>query len=160
MENASKALLIAGGVLITMIVASLGVYLYSVYHEHSENMLAAMSEKEVSEFNSKFWAFEGRELTANELISVLNLARNNNFSKIGEEYKIIVEGQGGWSLLGQGDFKYLTQTAENTEYERQCREFLQKNLNEDISYRCYDFEYSEITGLINKLKVDKIRQSY
>ena len=61
MENASKALLIAGGVLITMIVASLGVYLYSVYHEHSEIMLAAMSEKDVTEFNSKFWAFEGRD---------------------------------------------------------------------------------------------------
>ena len=36
MENASKALLIAGGVLITMIVASFGVYLYGVYHDHSE----------------------------------------------------------------------------------------------------------------------------
>ena len=30
MENASKALLIAGGVLIAMIIASVGVYLYGV----------------------------------------------------------------------------------------------------------------------------------
>lgn len=78
MENASKALLIAGGVLIAMVIASFGVYLYGVFHSHSENLLAAMSEKEVNEFNAKFQAFENRELTANEIISIVNLVRENN----------------------------------------------------------------------------------
>ena len=78
MENASKALLIAGGVLITMIVASFGVYLYGVYHEHSENMLAAMSEKEISEYNAKFIIYTGKELTANEVVSIVNLFKEND----------------------------------------------------------------------------------
>lgn len=80
MENASKALLIAGGVLITMIVASFGVYLYGVYHAHSENMLAAMSEKEISQFNAKFLAYEGRNLTPNEVVSLVNLAKQSGIT--------------------------------------------------------------------------------
>ncbi len=81
MENASKALLIAGGVLITMIVASFGVYLYGVYHDHSEKMLARMSEKEVSEFNAKFEFYENKELTPNDIVSIMNLVVENNISR-------------------------------------------------------------------------------
>ena len=73
MENASKALLIAGGVLIAMIIASFGVYLYGVYRSHADTMLSAMSESEISEFNAKFTVFEGRDLTINEVVSLKNL---------------------------------------------------------------------------------------
>lgn len=91
MENASKALLIAGGVLIAMIITSFGVYLYGVYRGHSENMIAKMTEKEVTEFNAKFTVFEDRELTANEVVSIMNLVRNNNRTMTGDEYKIEIK---------------------------------------------------------------------
>lgn len=102
MENASKALLIAGGVLITMIIASFGVYLYGVYHSHAENVMNRLTESQITEFNAKFLAFEGRDLTANEVVSILNLVvecnKNNEinkqkitveFNNVGQQYDIV-----------------------------------------------------------------------
>lgn len=156
MENASKALLIAGGVLIAMIIASVGVYLYGVYHEHAENVMNRLTESQITEFNAKFLAFEGRDLTANELISIINLVRENNITRIDSEYriKIISNNAGGsWSLLGQGDFTTMTTTMPQIEYERQCTEFLKNNINQNIIYRCQDFKYSEQTGMINSFEI-------
>ena len=127
MENASKALLIAGGVLIAMVVASFGVYLYSVYHEHSERMLERMSEKEMSEFNAKFLAFEDRDLTANEVVSIMNLVRNNNIIMTGDVYQVEIS----WGNSGTGfDFNGVMHQFDNlngmTEdnYHRNCLDFI------------------------------------
>lgn len=89
MENASKALLIAGGVLIAMIIASFGVYLYGVYHEHAENVMNMLTESQITEFNAKFAVYENRKLTVNELISVKNLA---------EYYKVNIQYSTGNGL--------------------------------------------------------------
>lgn len=148
MENASKALLIAGGVLIAMVIASFGVYLYGVFHSHSENLLAAMSEKEVNEFNAKFQAFENRELTANELISILNLARENNHSN---ENKIVVNS-GDWTLLGRYDMDYIINEQEDSQYQKDCNEFLKNNINRDIVYGCKEFKYNS-SGLISEFTI-------
>lgn len=166
MENASKALLIAGGVLITMIVASLGVYLYSVYHEHSENMLAAMSEKEVTEFNSKFWSFEGRDLTANEVISILNLIRNNNKIRTGTEYKIefSIGNVSGADFDFNGaihQFDDMENMAES-DYNTKCNSFISnyskitKSNNEQVYqyvFKCKVSSYNENTKLVNNVEI-------
>lgn len=164
MENASKALLIAGGVLITMIVTSLGVYLYSVYHEHSENMLAAMSEKEVTEFNSKFWAFEGKDLTANEVVSIFNLIRNNN--KVRPRADYIIEFQIG-NVAGAGfdfngaihQFENLN-TMEEKDYQKKCIEFIKtystmKSGTDEYEYifKLKVLEYGEHTKLVKKVEI-------
>lgn len=156
MENASKALLIAGGVLITMIVASFGVYLYGVYHDHSEKMLARMSEKEVSEFNAKFQVFEGKKLTANEVVSLLNLVLNNNVSKTGNEYEITITAQG--NLIGTYNeikdyFNYKSMTSNDYKvFNEKCNGFIKEN--SDSHFKCKDFKYNtNSTGLINSFTI-------
>lgn len=166
MENASKALLIAGGVLITMIVASLGVYLYSVYHEHSEVMLAAMSEKEVTEFNSKFWAFEGKDLTANDVVSIVNLVREYNYSHEGDEYQISIS----WNTSGifqQFDYRFdkvkygqsLTDEEKNINPNKFINKYSEvtENTNGEKIYK-YKFDmkvegYNNLTSLVNNIKI-------
>ena len=152
MENASKALLIAGGVLIAMIIASFGVYLYGVYHSHAENVMNRLTESQITEFNAKFLAVEGRDLTANELISVINLVRENNTTKESNDYQITIKS-GGWTLLGRYNFKYITTVQDETEYEKDCMTFLKENLDGKEVYGCTDFKYSEKTGLINSLTI-------
>ena len=53
MENASKALLIAGGVLIAILVASLGVYFARKISEQSERIYQQLEESEISDFNQE-----------------------------------------------------------------------------------------------------------
>lgn len=125
MENASKALLIAGGILITMIVVTIGVNLYSVFHEHSENMLARMSEKEISEFNAQFVKYEEQDLTINEVVTLMNLVRDNNKTKTGEEYRIEIDFNNGSAGL-EFSSKANECMAQNKEvaYQEKCNNLI------------------------------------
>lgn len=143
MENASKALLIAGGVLIAMVIASFGVYLYGVFHSHSENLLAAMSEKEVNEFNAKFQAFDGRSLNANEVISVLNLVWNNNVENADKIEASFLNATGGHSLDLQEEDNTSKLSAANYPQNYKIND-IQKKWNKFI------YNYSEIAMI--KLK--------
>lgn len=58
MENASQALLIAGGVLIAILVISLGVYIFGTASSISEEYDRTMSATEISKFNAKFEGYE------------------------------------------------------------------------------------------------------
>ena len=54
MENASKALIMAGGVLLGVIIISLGVYLFSSYAKYSSNAYDRMEAAQIEQFNAKF----------------------------------------------------------------------------------------------------------
>ena len=144
MENASKALLIAGGVLIAMVIASFGVYLYGVFHSNSENLLAAMSEKEVNEFNAKFQAFDGRNLNANEVISVLNLVWNNNVENA-DKIGVVLVNEAGKN-------QHLDLDAEDNTSKLSAANFPQNYKINDIQkkWNKFIYNYSEIAMI--KLK--------
>ena len=54
MENASKALLISGGVLIAILILTLFSYLFSKMAGSSSNIYAALEKHEKDEFNQQF----------------------------------------------------------------------------------------------------------
>lgn len=75
MENASKALIIAGEVLIALIVISIGVYIFTTYQEGTEPYMQAMNDNEIQAFNSKFLAcIDNSECTIQDVITMINLA--------------------------------------------------------------------------------------
>lgn len=76
MENASKALLIAGTVLIAILMVSIAVYLFSLYSNQSKEYHATISEIELQKFNSNFDVYVGRsDITAQEIVTVVNLSK-------------------------------------------------------------------------------------
>ena len=90
MENASKALLIAGSVLIAMLVLSVGVYLYismsRVKEQYNRDELVA----ELTKFNTEFTVFQGRnDIRAHEIVTLNNFAKKYE-SKSGKHIKILV----------------------------------------------------------------------
>ena len=88
MENATKALLIAGTVLIAIIIVSIAVYLYSLYSNQAEQYKETISATELQKFNSKFEAYIGREnITPQEIVSIVNLANQYN-----NQVQIYLEG--------------------------------------------------------------------
>ena len=79
MENASKALLIAGGVLIAILILSVGVYLYTAFSNQSKEYSQIIQDTELQKFNSKFDVYVGRtDITAQEIVSIVNLAQEYN----------------------------------------------------------------------------------
>ena len=86
MENASKALIIAGSIIIAIVLISLGVFVLNGATE-SVKSGADMSATEVQAFNSKFLAYEGDKVSgANaralyQLIKSHNVQNSEDFSK-------------------------------------------------------------------------------
>ncbi len=77
MENASKALLMAGGVLIAMMIMAMGIYLFTQYSQMGSQYNTKMSAQETASFNSNFTVFEKREnITAQEIASLVNFVKD------------------------------------------------------------------------------------
>ncbi|MEE0865899.1 MAG: hypothetical protein U0L98_03780, partial [Clostridia bacterium] len=57
MENASKALIIAGAILLAILIISLGILIFSQAQDTVGSV--NMSEQEMMAFNNKFTAYEG-----------------------------------------------------------------------------------------------------
>lgn len=88
MENASKALIMAAGVLIGILIISLAVYLFVDFGSTSAEINAQNAEKQINQFNSKFTSYADKELTIYDVITVVNYAKENN-----EYYEGLVEYQ-------------------------------------------------------------------
>ncbi len=122
MENASKALLIAGVALIAILILSIAIYLFTLYSNQAKEYNDIISGTELQKFNSKFDVYIGRDdITAQEIASVFNLAK---------EYQGSVEIQ-------------INKTFSGTE------EFVKEFFNSTFS--CTDSVYDNNTGKIVKL---------
>lgn len=99
MENASKALVMAGGVLIGILIISIGVYLFNSFSVYSEENYKIIEDIQIAEFNNKFLKYYGTkknengvdvpiECTIHDIVNLANLAQRNNIeNQLIEEFK-------------------------------------------------------------------------
>ena len=79
MENTSKALIMAGTILISIMVISLGVYIINMFGEYTAGQEQERANRQIAEFNAQFLKYEGRtDITAQDIVTVANLANENN----------------------------------------------------------------------------------
>ena len=64
MENATKALLIAGSVLIAILLIALGLRIFNSTTDTTKNSQAAMDTTSIMTFNGQFTGFLGKEISA------------------------------------------------------------------------------------------------
>ena len=88
MENASKALIIAGAILLAILLISLGIMIFNQAQDTVNN--SGMTQAEITAFNNKFLKYEG-EQKASVVKSLINEAiseeRHTVTVKIGEKGK-------------------------------------------------------------------------
>lgn len=111
MENASKALVMAGGVLIGVLILSLAVYLFADFGSTSARINAQNAERQITQFNSQFTSYEGKNgLTIYDVLTVAEYARENNkyYEDVNDEYDINVYLQNE-NLCEIEDFEKLKQ---------------------------------------------------
>lgn len=80
MENASKAILIAGGILIAIVTITIFLFVFGT----SGQMVGVTQEdtltKELVDFNKSYEAYNKKKMYGTDMISILNKAIDNNRS--------------------------------------------------------------------------------
>ena len=82
MENASKALLMAGGILISILVISLLVGLFQSTGRLNQSYNKEIETSEVQKFNSNFTKYLTQKISIYDVITICNFAENNNIHKL------------------------------------------------------------------------------
>lgn len=79
MENASKALIIAGGVLIVILVLTLFAYINTKMGSGTHNLYSRLEDHDITEFNQKFLNYDGNNnLKIQDVVTLINTANNAN----------------------------------------------------------------------------------
>lgn len=81
MENASKALLIAGGVLLGMLLISLLFYTVGIFKNYQGSKDELINIENTSKFNQKFTAYDRKDVQGYELITLVNQTVDYNERK-------------------------------------------------------------------------------
>ena len=65
MENASKALLIAGAILLCILIIAIGMFIYNSAQSTITDTMSTLSTQEVDAFNNQFTSYEGKQTGSN-----------------------------------------------------------------------------------------------
>ncbi len=87
MENASKALIIAGAILLSILIITLGIMIYRQASGVIDSN--AMDEFAVSSFNQKFTQYAGENIRGSNVNALFNAVVQNNLANEGDESKQI-----------------------------------------------------------------------
>lgn len=86
MENASKALIIAGAILLSIAIIGIGMYIYTTAQQTIQS--ANMSQQEITTYNSEFIKYEGTQNGSN-VKALLQTIRSHNSVNADEISKCI-----------------------------------------------------------------------
>lgn len=78
MENASKALLIAGGILLSIILLSLLMYMFTSANTMAEAQDNKNLNKQINDFNKSYTAYDKKRMYGTDVITVVNKAIDHN----------------------------------------------------------------------------------
>ena len=78
MDNAVKALEIAGGILIVILVISLFIYMFAQVGYNQAMQNSNIETQKLLQFNKKYEAYNKNLLYGTDVLSVINMARSNN----------------------------------------------------------------------------------
>lgn len=155
MGNASKALIMAGGVLIAILLLTLFSYLFGQMASSTSSIYQILEKHEIDEFNQDFLSFEGRGKTAlhrknekgedeiyynylksQDIATLLNLAQNaKKNSKFSAIIKITLDGT---DISLDSSSKWL-----------------KENVNSTNKYICEKVNINSKTLLVDKVEILK-----
>lgn len=137
MENASKALLMAGGVLIAILILSLLVYMATTTSRLAEAQDEKTLAQQTAAFNSEYEAYNKTRMYGTDIITVVKKA---------DDYNIKTEADGQSKI----DIKIFDATGNeiSISYESEFKIGI---------FKCTKIEYNQTTGRINLMEFTKIK---
>ena len=146
MDNASKALIIAGSILLAVLIISLGVAIFTNL-SGSAKEAANMDEQEISNFNSKISPYVGKNVNGSQVNALIQLVISINNSSINsEEFGRTISITYPMESGGNNTIKVENKTLKGTGNSKRVK------TGAGITYNVTT-EYSS-SGLINKITVN------
>ena len=138
MENASKALINAGGMLIAMLIVGLLVWGFGRIRETQQTQVDQESIQEITDFNERFEAYNRTTVRGYQMISLANLVYDTN-SRYTEAdgynpVTVTVDGLSSADATNEDLVTYI-----QTNYDRMNSN--QKNALKELVFECTGVEY-------------------
>ncbi len=155
MENAARALTMAAGVLIGIMIISIAVYLFTSLGNTSSEIYSKVEQTKIDKFNSQFLKYYRLDTcTAHDIVSIANLAKNSN------EYYELEEGS-GYNYYVNVSVYNVSEKIEHFEKldDAKYTEFIQNNstveekgkIKEIKYFTCTNISQSNITGRVYQI---------
>ena len=93
MENASKALIIAGAILLSILIISLGIFIFQ--QAKGAVNTDSIDQMQVDAFNGKFDQYAGTKIRGAQVKALINAVNTNNNTTHYEGKKVEIQYQGG-----------------------------------------------------------------
>lgn len=107
MENASKALIIAGAILLAILIISLGIFIFGQARGAAD--VSAINQVEIQAFNGKFTQYAGENITGAQVNQLLEAIVSNNISNQSDTSRQIkLKQTGDWQTGTKGNDTILT----------------------------------------------------
>lgn len=161
MENASKALIMAAGILIGISILTIASYLFLSFGEKSKNIQEQMDAKVIAEFNNNFLKYlNSDKCTIHDIVSLTNLAKRENnkadFNPLNANDRKRPEYINVY--LKQGGQKDLTTYSDEDLIELLKEYSVKENNNQtDIQYfKCISIEFEKLeNGKVKSITFQK-----
>lgn len=140
MENAAKALLMAGGILIALLVIGALVLLFSNLSDYQNKTDASVKQSQIAEFNNQFEPYNRNDVTLMELKSLYNKILSNN---------------------AKSEYKIETNISSPEVYENIEADSLSIPEDDKITlrFKCINIEYENADGRISKIEFEKVNSN-
>ena len=148
MENATKALIMAGGILIAILIIGSFMLFFGDLNEYEQTKSDAVVQEQVVKFNNSYTSYDRSNLTLNEIKSLYNkIQSNNERAANGDDnyYKIT------------SNIKTLCLQPQNTDEQvdittTKFKELDERLKNKKYSFKCEVIEYGNTDGRVSKMK--------
>jgi len=150
MENASKALLMAAGVLFAILVVSIGVMFYNNLHSASESYVSKLDAAELQKYNNPFEVLMGRtDITAQEIVTIVSESKQKD-----KNIKVTITNMNGYENMQDFTNEQISNFLdENIQYIEQGEGKL-------VYFKCIDADGDGVTygqdGRITSITFQKV----
>ena len=149
MENASKALIIAGAILLSILIIGLGVFIYNGAAKASDSV--DMSSQEIKAYNEPYTTYGGEKVSGSKAMSLCDDVRTHNLSVRADDISklILITNE---DLSGAGKDSYSSNDLK--EADANTPTSIKKDLRSGYTYKI-TFAYDPNTGLVTKIGIKK-----
>ena len=150
MENASKALIIAGAILLSILIIAIGMYIYTSSHNSISEAGSQISEQEKTSFNQQWNTYEGAQ-GGNNVKALLQKVIGNCNTNAQEEQRLVDVVCSRAKSIGSGQAN-INVRVDNIEDSIQELTTL-RNIIEARHTYYVQLEYDPQTSLVSKIVI-------
>lgn len=151
MENASKGLMIAGSILLTIMVVGMLVYFLSQYRQFPQAQTEAERLAQVTKFNREYESYDKKKMYGTDVATIVNKVINNN--------KKYADQRTGELKKGENNYYINVKITVNTDIQRYATQYyeVQQPDEKTKSYVAEDtYREGKITGYIDGNRNQKV----